>query len=192
MNDMSAVIVAKSDQINADDLISGPRVVTIAGVRISPGTEQPVEMKLEGTDKLFRPCKSVSRVIVGLWGSDANQYIGRSLRLFRDPNVTWAGVKVGGIRVDQASHIDGERALVVKESQKVSKVHKIKPLVIAKPEPETPAIDRARAAIQTAPDLEALRRIWASKGMAPFREELQPVLDAQKAALTPVTDGEDA
>ena len=131
MNDMSAVIIAKSDQINADDLISGPRIVTIAAVRISPGTEQPVEMRLEGSDKLFRPCKTVSRVIVGLWGPDASQYVGKSLRLFRDPNVTWAGVKVGGIRIDQASDIDGEKTLVVKESQKASKLHKIKPLKIA-------------------------------------------------------------
>ncbi len=130
MNDMSAVIVAKSDQINADDLIAGPRVVTIKGVKIKPGTEQPVEMALEGTDKLFRPCKTVSRVIVGLWGADASQYIGKSLRLFRDPNVTWAGVKVGGIRIDQASDIDAEKVLVVKESQKASKLHKIKPLKV--------------------------------------------------------------
>lgn len=191
MNDMSAVVVAKSDQVNADDLVAGPMIVTIAGVKITPGTEQPVQMTLEETNKFFRPCKTVSRVIVSLWGPDASQYIGRSLRLFRDPNVTWAGVKVGGIRVDQASHIDSERSLVVKESQKVSKVHKIKPLVIAKPEPEAPAIDRARAAIQTAPDLDTLKRIWASKAMAPFREELQPVLDAQKAALT-AAEGDNA
>ncbi|WP_156455593.1 hypothetical protein [Sphingomonas sp. CCH5-D11] len=130
---MSAVIVAKSDQINADDLIAGPRVVTIKGVKIKPGTEQPVEMALEGTDKLFRPCKTVSRVIVGLWGADASQYVGKSLRLFRDPNVTWAGVKVGGIRIDQASDIDGEKVLVVKESQKASKLHKIKPLKTEQP-----------------------------------------------------------
>lgn len=154
MNDMSAVIVAKSDQINADDLIAGPRVVTIAGVRISPGTEQPVEMKLEGTDKLFRPCKTVSRVIVGLWGSDANQYIGRSLRLFRDPNVTWAGVKVGGIRVDQASHIDNEKVLVVKESQKASKLHKIKPLKV---EQQQAAPARQTAAEWAAAHIEAVR-----------------------------------
>lgn len=183
MNDMSAVIIAKSDQINADDLVAGPMIVTIAAVKITPGTEQPVQMSLEETSKFFRPCKTVSRVMVSLWGADANQYVGRSLRLFRDPNVTWAGVKVGGIRVDQASHIDGERSLVVKESQKVSKVHKIKPLVMQKAEPEAPPIERARAAIENAPDLDTLKRVWASKAMAPFREELQPVLDAQKSAL---------
>lgn len=152
MNDMSAVIVAKSDQINADDLIAGPRVVTIKGVKIKPGTEQPVEMALEGTDKLFRPCKTVSRVIVGLWGADASQYVGKSLRLFRDPSVTWAGVKVGGIRIDQASDIESEKVLVVKESQKASKLHKIKPLRV---EPKEDAA--AKWADGFMADLEGLR-----------------------------------
>jgi hypothetical protein len=183
MNDMSAVIVAKSDQINADDLIAGPRIVTIAGVKISPGTEQPVQMALEGTDKLFRPCKTVSRVIVALWGADANQYVGKSLRLFRDPTVTWAGVKVGGIRIDQASHIDAERTLVVKESQKASKVHKIKPLKVEPVQSSGITIESATKALNMAETIEDLRAVWGSKGMRPFRDELQPLLDKRLSAL---------
>ena len=71
MNDMSAVIIPKSDQLNADDLIAGPLTVTISEVRITPGSEQPVSMMLEGTDKAYRPCKSMSRVFVQAWGADA-------------------------------------------------------------------------------------------------------------------------
>jgi hypothetical protein len=48
MNDMSSVIVPKSDQINSDDLISGPVTVTIRDVEISGGTEQPVSIALVG------------------------------------------------------------------------------------------------------------------------------------------------
>jgi hypothetical protein len=44
MNDMSAVIVPKSDQINADDLMEGPITICIEAVDIRPGTEQPVTM----------------------------------------------------------------------------------------------------------------------------------------------------
>ena len=64
MNDMSAVIIPKSDQINADDLISGPMTVTIEAVSISPGTEQPVSIKLRGIDRVYRPCKTMSRALV--------------------------------------------------------------------------------------------------------------------------------
>jgi regulator of protease activity HflC (stomatin/prohibitin superfamily) len=178
MNDMSAVIVAKSDQINADDLISGPRIVTIAGVKINPGTEQPVQMALEGTDKLFRPCKTVSRVIVALWGADASQYAGRSLRLFRDPNVTWGGVKVGGIRIDQASHIDSEKTLVVKESQKASKTHKIKPLKV-----EAPAQATRQTAEQWAEaHIEAVRATTDVEALATLQSAGKKAVDKIAAA----------
>ena len=46
MNDMTATIVAKSDQINAADLIGNPRTVTIREVRIKAGDDQPVTIML--------------------------------------------------------------------------------------------------------------------------------------------------
>ena len=77
MQDMTQVITPKSDQINADDLIGGPRTITIRDVQIKGGQEQPVSIYFEGSDKAFRPCKSMCRVLVAVWGPDANQYLGR-------------------------------------------------------------------------------------------------------------------
>lgn len=99
MNDMSPVIIPKSDQISADDLISGPMTVTIREVKISPGAEQPVNILVDQTDRAYRPCKSMSRVLVQAWGPDASKYVGRSLTLYRDPTVKWGGLEVGGIRI---------------------------------------------------------------------------------------------
>ena len=67
MNDMTPIIQPKSDQINADDLISGPRTFTIDTVDIRGGTEQPVSIRLVGEDRVWRPCKSMSRVLVAAW-----------------------------------------------------------------------------------------------------------------------------
>ena len=99
MTDMTAVIQPKSDQVNADDFIAGPATFTIESVSISPGTEQPVQIKLVGEPRVWRPCKSMSRVLVAAWGPDAKVYTGRSLTLYRDPKVKWGGMEVGGIRV---------------------------------------------------------------------------------------------
>ena len=77
MNDMSQVIIPRSDQFNAEDFIAGPATFTIEGVAISPGTEQPVSIKLLGEPRVWRPCKSMSRVLVAAWGPDANAYAGR-------------------------------------------------------------------------------------------------------------------
>ena len=64
MNDMSAVIIPKSDQINADTLLAGPMTATIKSVHIHGGQEQPVSIELEETPLFYRPCKSMSRVLV--------------------------------------------------------------------------------------------------------------------------------
>ena len=105
-NDMTAVIVPKSDQISADDFIAGPRTYTIEAVHIAPGTEQPVNIKLSGEVRAWRPCKSMSRVLVAAWGPDAKVYVGRAATLYRDPKVKWGGMEVGGIRISHLSHIE--------------------------------------------------------------------------------------
>lgn len=130
MNDMSAVIVPKSDQINAEDFLAGPGVFTIDDVSISPGTEQPVSIKLTGEKRVWRPCKSMSRVLVSAWGPDARQYVGRSVRLFCDPNVTWGGMKVGGIRISHMSHIERDMVIALTATKGKKVMATIKPLVM--------------------------------------------------------------
>lgn len=147
MNDMSSVIVAKSDQINADDLVGTTRTITITGVKIAPGEEQPVSISIAGDRKVFRPCKTVSRILVGLWGPDASKYVGKSLTLYRDPDVTWGGVKVGGIRVSHASDINGTQKLSVKESQKKFKTFEIRPLSVG--QQQAPAEDERTTRART-------------------------------------------
>lgn len=130
MTDMLKVIEPKSDQINAEDLIGRDMTITITAVKVSPGTEQPVAMKFEGSEKLFRPCKTVSRIIVAAWGPDTSVYAGRSLTLFRDPSVKWAGMAVGGIRVKAISHIDAPIKLALAESKQNRKITVVQPLKI--------------------------------------------------------------
>lgn len=141
MNDMSQVIIPRSDQQNAEDFLTGPKVFTIQDVAISPGTEQPVSIKLEGESRVWRPCKSMSRCLVAAWGPDARQYMGRSVRLFCDPNVTWGGMKVGGIRISHMSHIEREMVIALTATKGKKVMATIKPLVLekAKPDPNAAA-----------------------------------------------------
>lgn len=114
MNDMSAVIVPKSDQISADDLIAGPITIRITGVDIRPGTEQPVAISFDGDNgRPWKPCKSMSRVLVSAWGPDAKAYVGRSVTLYRDPKVKWGGLEVGGIRVSHLSNIERDMVMAL-------------------------------------------------------------------------------
>jgi len=129
MNDMSQVIIPKSDQINADTLLAGPMTVTIKDVHISGGQEQPVSIALQDTPLFFRPCKSMSRCLVNAWGADAKNYIGRSLTLYRDPSVKWGGMEVGGIRISHMSHLDGKLVMQLTATKGQRKPHVVMPLI---------------------------------------------------------------
>lgn len=121
-------IAAKSDQLNADDLIGGPITVRVAEVRFT-GSEQPVAIHYEGDGgKPFMACKSMRRVLVNVWGPDANAYVGRSMTLYRDPSVKWGGVPVGGIRISHMSHIDRDVTMALTETRANRKPFTVKPL----------------------------------------------------------------
>lgn len=158
MSDMSAVIQPKSDQINADDMIGGPMTVTIESVTIAAGTEQPVSMKLKGMSKVYRPCKSMSRVMVQAWGADASKYAGRSMTLYRDPKVKWGGMEVGGIRISHMTGIDAPITMMLTQTQKARAPFKVSPLAAPTDTPQEP--ENALALCEAA----------ARKGAAAFRE----------------------
>lgn len=104
--DISETLSPKSDQIDYEDLISGPKTLTITEVRRGPSAEQPVEIAFEDFDRPWRPAKTVRRILVACWGADASVYTGRRVTIFGDPTVKWAGAEVGGIRLSHVSDID--------------------------------------------------------------------------------------
>lgn len=127
--DMAQFVEAKSNELTADDLIGGPRTITVT--RVSGGDdERPVAIHYEGDGgKPFRPCKTVRRVLLAVWGRNAADYVGRSLTLYRDDSVTFGGLNVGGIRISHMSHIDKEAMIVVMKSKGKKAPVKIMPLV---------------------------------------------------------------
>lgn len=141
MSDMSAAIKPKSDQLNSDDLIAGPITITVTKTSVnSAGGEQPVSLYFEGDNgKPYKPCKSMSRVLVAAWKSDSKEYIGRAMTLFRDPEVTWAGMKVGGIRISHMSHIDKPLTLALTANKKSRAMYTVQPLKGAAGAPAQPA-----------------------------------------------------
>lgn len=123
--DISDTIVAKSDQLNADDLIAGPVVVRIE--RAARNTaDQPVKLDISGGHKPWLPCKTMRRVLSFAWGTDAEAWVGRWVELYRDPTVKWAGDAVGGIRISSMSHIERSMTIRLAETKGGKKLeHKI-------------------------------------------------------------------
>lgn len=112
--DLSKTIIPKSDQLNADDLISGAKTIKIRDIKGGADEAQPVCIYFYGdNNKPFKPCKSMRRVLVQLWGAESSVFHGRRLTIYRDDTVKWAGVEIGGIRISHASHIPADTRVLV-------------------------------------------------------------------------------
>lgn len=189
--DMRPIIVPKSDQINADDLLAGPRTITVREVTIRPGTDQPVSIFFEGDNgKPYKCCKSMARVLVHAWGPDAKAYIGRSMSLYCDPKVKWGGMQVGGIRISHMSHIDRELLLALTETKGKRAPFVVKPLANAPTKsPDRQIAEQADDAAKRGTD--AFRAFWKGLNQAD-RHALQPSLaNYQSIAKTADDDAAD-
>jgi hypothetical protein len=195
--DMAQFIAPKSDQLNADDLIAGPRTITVTGVSASPdAAEQPVSIHFEGDNgKPFKPCKSMRRVMVNVWGADAKQYTGRSMTLYRDSKVKFGGMEVGGIRISHMSHIDTPVTMALTATRAKRAPYRVEPLkaeVRTMPDKAQEWADKQLAAIAGAQTVEALDALHkgAEKALAKLmndRPDLHAALigafDARRIAL---------
>jgi len=113
--------------------------MTIKVTKVSGGnSEQPISIHFEGDGgKPYKPGLSMRRVIVQLWGKFGNDYLQKSMTLYREPSVQWGGVPIGGIRISHMSDIDGETTLPLTVNSKTRKPYTVAPLQVA----TTPSVD---------------------------------------------------
>jgi hypothetical protein len=130
--DLTDTIQPNSDQLDATDLLTGPRTFTIQGVS-KGNAEQPVNIQFTEFPRPWRPGKSMRRVLVASWGADASAYVGRRVRLYCDPDVVFGGLAVGGTRIAALSHIDKPKKVPLLVSRGKSAIFTVQPL------PDAPA-----------------------------------------------------
>lgn len=124
--DISSALVAKSDQLNASDLTGAPIIATIERVDVRKGEAKPVIIHLIGMGgRPWKPSKGMLRVIAHAWGTESDVWVGRSVKLVNNPEVIYAGEKVGGVEVIAMSHIDAAFTIPVRISQKKVKQHTV-------------------------------------------------------------------
>ena len=128
ITDLSDTIKPKSDQLNADDLLTGPITVKITDVR--GGTvDQPVNIHIDGYLP-YRPCKGMRRVLIKIWGKNGKSWIGKSVTLFCNPNVKWGGVECGGIEISHLSDISKPSTLMLTKARGRKSGFTVQPLII--------------------------------------------------------------
>lgn len=189
--DITETLAPKSDQLNAEDLLTGPRTVTVE--KVTKGSiEQPVDIHLvEFPGRPFKPSKTVRRIIVAAWGAEASAYTGRRLTLYRDPEIKFGPEKVGGIRVSHLSHIDKPLTISLTETRGKRKPHRIEPLVEETPPAKPPTItpeavaefQRDIEAAKTIQELDAVGTDLKAWDLGSHREKLSAAWSERHAAL---------
>ncbi len=160
-------IKPKSDQLNSDDLIAGPIDVTILDVKRGD-EQQPVAVVIDGGYQPYKPCKSMRRVLVTLFGDNPKQWIGKRLRLFCDPSVKFGGVKVGGIRISHAT-IEQPKEVLLTVAKAKRSVFTVEPM---------PEVEKPNAEIETRFS-KAMDAIWKADSTAKldkYRDKIEAEL----------------
>lgn len=153
--DIRKATQAKSDQMNADDLLAGPITGAVKSVRAG-SKEQPVQIDLDCWPVPFKPCKTATRILAACWGIDAKAWVGRSMTLFNDPEVVYGGIKVGGIRISHLSHIESDMTISLTKTRGKKAPHIVKRIGEQKAPPvEMYPADKFEANFQAWADLIA-------------------------------------
>ena len=108
MADIRAAIQPRSDQLNYEDFVSGPAVLTIERTedyRDDKGQPRVAIHMVERPGRPFKASATNLRLIAIAWGDDDTDWPGRRVQLSADPTVTFGGRAVGGIRVTALSHL---------------------------------------------------------------------------------------
>lgn len=129
IENLADTIKPKSDQLNADDLLTGPQNITVTGVRRG-SADQPVILDIDGGRMPYKPCKTMRRLLILCWGDNGHEWVGRSMTVYNDPNVKWGGVAVGGIRISHLSHITQPSTHMLTATRGKKAGHTVHPLVV--------------------------------------------------------------
>lgn len=189
--DIMRAMEARSDQLNAVDLIAGPITVKIVAAR-KGDAKQIVVLDIEGYEgKPWKPCKTQIRIMAEVWKEEGDtkmhpeRWVGQTVTLYRDPDVIYAGDKVSGVRLSHMSGLEKPRTFLVAETRGKPKKKVIQPIVELSPEDATYIVDTSSliAKVSTLKELSNLGAMLKGKS-APIQEALTGPYNARKKELT--------
>lgn len=132
-DDIGDTLAPKSEQLDAIELIDGPRIFTVKSVSVNKDAEQPVRIYFEEFPRPWRPGVNQRRVLKHCWGRKSSTWTGRKMKLFYDPEVIYGKSKPGGTRISHLSHIDGPMDAPVLLSQGRPDTYHVEPLIETAP-----------------------------------------------------------
>lgn len=181
--DITSTVEPRSDQLNFDDVQTVPMTITVTAVKAGP-PDQPVELhNAEHEGRPYKPGKSMRRVLIAAWGTDATRYVGRKITLYGDPSIRFGKDAVGGIRISHLSHLDKPLTVALTVTRGKRAPFTVQPLQAVAD--ESTVVD-VLAEINDAGSLPALKAAWDLAGVRGFQKHPDVIAakDARKVELS--------
>lgn len=123
MANFMQTLEAKSDQLNATDIMGIDLVIRIRDAQLTQSKEQPLVVYFDGdNNRPWKPSKGMRRILAAAWGAETEALTGKSVKLHFDASVKYAGKEVGGIRIKAMSDIDQKGIVVVEAINRQQRV----------------------------------------------------------------------
>jgi hypothetical protein len=137
MPDMSQTTLPRSDQLNADNFIGDATMtikITSVDIRLGDAQGQKLVLHYEGEEgRPYKPCLGMRRLIEFAWGKETDAFIGRSMKIYNDPEVKFGGELTGGIRISHMSDIDRPMTFALSIAKAKRKAFTVRPLHVQLP-----------------------------------------------------------
>jgi len=181
--DFASTLKGKPNQLNAEDLTSGPITVRIDRVR-SGADDQPVVIHISGGHMPWKPCLTMRRLIRAVTGTTkASALVGRWVTLYCDPDVRYGKVKTGGVRMSHMSGLDRTITKALQVSKDRFQDFTVEPLRVPdqKKQSGAPTANIERVLEDAGLDLADFDE-WARRQSKPTSADLTPEVRAKTAA----------
>ena len=157
--DITRTVEPRSDQLNFDDVQAHDLTITITEVK-QGGPEQPVELhNKEFPGRPYKPGKSMRRVLIAAWGTEASVYVGKRITLYGDPTIKFGKDAVGGIRIRALSDITEPMTVPLTVTRGKRAPFTVQPL-----KDDAGPVASVLAAIDQASSIPALKAAWDLAG----------------------------
>ncbi len=138
MSDITFALEAKSNQLNAIDIMAFDRIIKIREVHVKKTPDQPVSVFFDGdNNRPWKPSKGMLRMLASAWSPVSASWVGKSAQIYCEPSVTWGGEEVGGIQIKGLTDIPAKGLNLMLTISRTKRVHYFIPLLVieAKPYP---------------------------------------------------------
>lgn len=192
MIDVTEAAEPKSDQLNADDFLPNKtKVIEITKVHKQESGEQRLHVFFVGDNKKpWKPCKTMIRLLAHIWGPDGSKWVGKKLKLYRDPTVKFGAETRGGIRISHASHIKEKILVRLTKSRGTLGDVIVLPLEESQPaQQQAQPAQQAQTAPTVDPTVKAAGDAAAANGAVPYAAWLATLTPEVKETVRHLHNG---